>query len=252
MGKGLMLVLLTLALLGHTAMAKNLGVYGKTFPIAEMNILDFIALRLSEYKTSGKLNEMQRDFEKRVKAYGERPTPVKHLTTTVSPKIFTVDPTFTLEMDVTDINGKVLIPQGTRINPFDAKTLPSWFMAQQPVTTIDVALIFIDADDYRQVNWLKDFLKAIDDGKHNNIKEARILLIKGHLAKSYKRLGQRIYFDQMGLLSRKFKLQHIPAVVTQDNTQWKVTEFDVSGYSSKLADDEVAVNNSEIGANQNV
>jgi len=250
MGKRLIIMVLLL-ITANTITAKNLGVYGKTFPIAEMNILDFIALRLSEYKASGKLADMQRDFEKRVKAYGERPTPVKNLTTTVSPKTFSVDPTFILEMDVTDINGKVLIPQGTRINPFDAKTLPSWFMAQQPVTTIDFALIFIDADDYRQVNWLKDFLKAIDDGKYNNIKEARILLIKGHLAKSYKRLRQRIYFDQMGLLSRKFKLQRIPSVVTQDNIQWKVTEFDVSRYSSKLADDEVAVNNSETGANQN-
>ena len=234
------------------AVAKNLGVYGKTFPITEMNILDFIALRLSEYKASGKLDQMQREFEKSVKAYGERPTPVKNLTTTVSPKIFSVDPTFTLEQDITDSNGRVITPKGTQVNPFDAKTLPSWFMAQQPATTIDLALIFIDTDDNRQVNWLKEFLTAIDQGKYSNIKEARILLTKGHLVNSYKCLKQRIYFDQMGLFSRKFQLQHIPAVVTQDNTKWKVTEFDVSGYSSKLNNDQIAEKVSETGVSKDV
>ncbi|MFA0108273.1 type-F conjugative transfer system protein TraW, partial [Vibrio splendidus] len=42
----------------------------------------------------------------------------------------------------------------------------------------------------------------------------------------------RIYFDQQGNYSRQFQLTHTPAIVEQDGMRWKVTEIDVTSFTT--------------------
>lgn len=208
--------------------SKDLGVYGETFPIVEVNVLDFIQARLQEYKKSGKLDEMQRQFEQNTRDYALRPTPVAGLTTTTNPHSYNIDPSFMVQQDIRDLHGKILIAKGTRINPFDSTTLPEWFKRMHPDFHFNETLVFLNADDARQVNWFKHYAVT-------SKQLIKLILTGGGVEDAYKALHYRIYFDQGGKLSQKFHLQHIPAVVMQNKTQWQVQEIDVSAFSDKVS-----------------
>ncbi len=190
-----------------SAFGANLGVYGQVFPIAEPDFLDFIHQRLEELQQSGQIAQMENNFKANVIAHTLRPTPISGITTINSNQILYYDPTFTLPQDITDNQGNLIAPKGTKINPL-AKI------------TFNEALIFIDADDPLQVK----MAKSASDYYLYQGKLVKIILVEGDMRAAGNALG-RVYFDQDGVITRKLGIAHVPAVVTQEGLKLRIDEY---------------------------
>ena len=186
--------------------AKNLGTIGKTWPIAEEDFLVFVHQKLAAMQADGSLAKKEQQVTDRVRQDALNLAPVSWLTTTVNPSVFYYDPTFTVTRTLTNEKGHVFARKGQRINPLT-------------LIVFHETLWFIDARDHRQLAWLKSRLPHF---KHN-----KIILTGGSIATAYHTLKQRIYFDQKGLLSKKFGLTHVPDQIISVGKRLKIQEFDV-------------------------
>ena len=113
---------LGLALLPTLAGAADLGTLGPTYGIAEPHLLNFIEQRLRDKERSGELQRLMQEAQSRGIDAVKRPQPVAGLRATEGPRTFYVDPTFTLDRNVVDAQGRLLFAAGTRKNP-DGGTL---------------------------------------------------------------------------------------------------------------------------------
>ena len=214
--------ILVLFLFSLSANAKNLGVIAPTFPIAEMDMLDWIQARLKHLEQTGEMAKMEDMFKEQVKQSVKRPQPVEGITTTTAPTTFFVDPTLTLKEDITNEKGEVLFPKGFQINPFDATTWPNG--GGLPPIQLTKQLAFLDGDDERQIAWAKAYRE-----QHPNV-IIKWILTNGEPEKVFKALNERIYFDQQGNITRKLTIKHIPTLAKQDGKRWKMQEFTVLNY----------------------
>ena len=214
--------ILALFLFSLSTNAKNLGVIAPTFPIAEMDMLDWIQARLKHLEQTGEMAKMEDMFKEQVKQSVKRPQPVEGITTTTSPRSFFVDPTLTLKEDITNEKGEVLFKKGLQINPFDATTWPNG--SGLPPIQLTKQLAFLDGDDERQIAWAKAYRE-----QHPNV-IIKWILTNGEPEKVFKVLNERIYFDQQGNITRKLTIKHIPTLAKQDGKRWKMQEFTVLNY----------------------
>lgn len=204
------------------ATAKDFGRIGATFPIGEIDMLVWIEQRLKGFEASGKLDEMKEEFIDRVKRNVETPSPI-NLPTTLNPKVFHVDPSLTLAKDLTDPKtGKVFAKAGTVINPFDTRTWPDG--QKLPQFEYSHVLVFFNGHDAQQLTWAENLTAN---------KPIKWILTGGSPNQVAEQLGQRIYFDQQGLLTEQLNIKHVPSLVEQSDLYWKVTEFDVSHIQPK-------------------
>ncbi|EKE01924.1 MAG: hypothetical protein ACD_21C00022G0003 [uncultured bacterium] len=204
--KQIAFLILIITFVVSTAFAKDLGVWGAVFEIEEQDIREFIYARLDQMQQNGELEKINASFIKNVKNHSLRPAPVVGLTTTKNPKTFYYDPTYVLAKNIEDEKGKIIAKAGTVINPLDTVTLHSvWF--------------FLDADDKRQIQWALENAK-----KHDYVK---YILVCGNIKDAGEALGDRIYFDQNGLIAKQLGIKHIPCIVKQEGKKLKIQEFDL-------------------------
>ena len=78
-------------------------------------------------------------------------------------------------------------------------------------------VLFIDGERDSEWEWLLEHQKQ-DAGN------AMVILLSGDVLAKIKDLGKRVYYDQGGVLSRRFDLQHTPTIVTQVNRQLQLQE----------------------------
>lgn len=208
MKKRLQLTALILLTLSAASGAKDLGTWGNVFEPAEQDMLTFIQNRLKGMEQSGELDRLREEATARVKEHAVRPTPVEGLSKAVTYRSFVWDPTFTVKENITDMQGNVIARKGDTVNPLD----------KVPFSQV---LYFIDGDDREQVNWTRQQIAGQTDFK--------VILVKGNIRDSSNALNERIYFDQSGVLTRKFGFEHIPARISRDGRVMKVEEIPVSG-----------------------
>ncbi|BBW24620.1 type-F conjugative transfer system protein TraW [Enterobacter kobei] len=208
MKKRLQLTALILLTLSAASGAKDLGTWGNVFEPAEQDMLTFIQNRLKGMEQSGELDRLREEATARVKEHAVRPTPVEGLSKAVTYRSFVWDPTFTVKETITDMQGNVIARKGDTVNPLD----------KVPFSQV---LYFIDGDDREQVNWTRQQIAGQTDFK--------VILVKGNIRDSSNALNERIYFDQSGVLTRKFGFEHIPARISRDGRVMKVEEIPVSG-----------------------
>ena len=190
-----------------TSQVKDLGVYGETFPIEEKSLLEVIKAKLQALATSGKLEEHQQIILRRAKEQLNRPPPVKNILKTTVQRSFNWDPSITVPYDLKDHKGNVFHRKGTKVNPLDTHPFRCPFL-------------FVDGDDPIQVAW------AI---KQHQIAEAlhkpKIILVQGAPFDLSKKLNLPIYFDQSGVLVKKFGIAQVPARVSQKERALIVDEI---------------------------
>lgn len=182
--------------------AKDFGVFGKTFVIAEMDLLEFIQQKIKAMQENGQWQDVQTDFKKRVKAHLQRPTPL-HLARAVENRSWFFNPSVTVPYDVRDTQGQIIVKKGTVINPLDRVGLSS-------------TLLFFDGDDKSQVTWATDELK-----RHDKIK---LILTAGSIKDATSQFKQAVYFDLNGFLVEKFHIASLPARVSQAGNCLKIDE----------------------------
>ena len=197
-------VLAGLLLFSNGAFAKNIGQYGQVFQVDEEDIRQIIMKRLESMQKSGSLLHVQREIEQRIAAHTIRPKPLT-LTTTSKPKTFRIDPTVTVSHDLWTPDGLLIAKAGLRINPFER-------------VHFSKTLFFFNADDARQVAWVK---KHYADFNH-----VKFILTGGDVRVAAELFG-RIYFDVNGLISTKLHIKHVPSIVNQDGLYWQVREIGV-------------------------
>ena len=108
-----------LLLIFGRAMANDLGVVGPTYEIAERDLIEVMKDKFRRMEKSGELARLQESYKQRVIEAVEKPRPVRGVSTTETARTFYVDPTWTLDRNVVDEQGKLLFPAGTKVNPLD-------------------------------------------------------------------------------------------------------------------------------------
>jgi conjugal transfer pilus assembly protein TraW len=200
------LLLLMTLVFGCSALAKDYGVQGTSWPVIEPDMLKQIETRLKAMEASGEIDRVNRGMQKRAAQMVRRPTPVSGIVSATRLRRWTIDPGYTAPNDVRDAAGNIIVRAGTYVNPLD-------------YVKIRQKLIFIDGDDKAQLLWAM---------RNSTATTTKLILIKGNPFDMMKPLQRRLYFDQQGYLVQKFGIQAVPATVEQQGKKMLITEIPVS------------------------
>jgi conjugal transfer pilus assembly protein TraW len=213
-------VLHVAGLYSSSVVAKDLGVYGGTFPIKEADLLAVIEGKLGRMQEGGAISLHNKKIAAIAKRRIQTPKPVYGITATTEARIHYYDPTYIVKKNI--YAGTSLIAKaGTKINPLDTVSLSE-------------ELVFIDSDDNRQVEWLKGREQQTKRETEQNKPQSphsKIIMIKGAPLDLSKQLGKDVYFDQGGIITTKLGIKQVPAIVTQEGKKLKISEI-------KLLEDE--------------
>ena len=187
--------------------AKDFGTYGTIASIEEVDPLQIIHQKLKTMELSGELERHNLELQKKTRAAIERPKPVEGIFKAAEIRIFYYDPTYVVQEDIKDHQGKIIHLKGTRVNPLETVNLSH-------------ALLFIDSDDAVQKTWAIEELKQ---------KQAKIILVNGAPLALSEELKIPVYFDQSGLLTKKLGIHHVPALVTQEGLRLRIDETRLKG-----------------------
>ena len=189
---------------GAAARAEDLGKIGPTYPIAERHLLDHIMSRLREKERTGELKKFEQLAKERATQSVNNPTPVPGLVRTQAARTYYFDPTFVLDRNVVDENGALMVPAGTRKNPLE-------------VVSLSKHLLFFDARDQRQVARARELIDVYQG-------RVKPILVGGSYMDLMKAWKLRVYYDQEGVLVRKFGITAVPAIVSQEGQRLRIDE----------------------------
>lgn len=194
-----------LLLIFGRAMANDLGVVGPTYEIVERDLIEVMKDKFRRMEKSGELARVQENYKQKVIDAVEKPRPVRGVSTTETARTFYVDPTWTLDRDVVDEQGKLLFRAGTKVNPLDYAPLTQY-------------LLFFDQREKTQVAFARRFIEQ---------SKARVkpILVGGEPLKLMRQWKREVFYDQGGVLSRKFLLKHSPAIVSQEGNRLRIDEI---------------------------
>jgi conjugal transfer pilus assembly protein TraW len=176
------------------AEARDFGIHGKIAPIDEHDPIVLIQSKLKAMEENGEFKRHNLELQKKTRAAIERPKPVEGLSKATKGRVFYYDPTYVVQEDIKDHQGLIIHPKGTRINPLETVSLYQ-------------GLLFFDGDDEEQVAFAKEKLKDTP---------LRLILTKGAPLALSEEFKIPVYFDQSGLLAKKLRIHHVPALVTQN------------------------------------
>ena len=192
-----------LSLVSQAGSARDYGQQGAVFPVIETDLLSVIQNKLTTMQASGALDRANKELVARTEARVKRPPPVKGIVVASQSRSWIHDPTITVQQDLRDGKGRVIVARGTRVNPLD--TVP-----------LRQRLVFLDGDDPAQVAWAMGRTTALN---------AKLILVRGSPFALMKAEQRRFYFDQSGTLTTKFGVRAVPAVIEQAGRALKVSEI---------------------------
>ena len=184
--------------------AEDLGTVGKTYEIAETDLIAHIQSELAAMRDDGRLAEEQRRMKQRAQATVQRP-PGLSLPRATEARVTHYDPSVTTEVDVIDHRGNVIYPAGTTINPLE-------------YTSLTTPFVFFDGDDAVQTRWVREFLGDAPD-------RYVPLLTNGPVVELMQQWNVRLYFDQHGRYAEHLGIAALPAVVRQEGLLLRIDEI---------------------------
>lgn len=204
-----LLALSTFALLAGTtpAHAADAGVIGPTYKIAEPHLLRFIEQRLRDKAASGELQRLEQEARIRSIDTVRNPEPVAGLVITQTKRTFYFDPTYVLDRNVSDAQGRLMFAAGTRANPLD-------------IVSLSRRLFFFDARDPRQVAQARSLMQRYE-GK------VKPILTAGSYLDLMQAWRSPVYYDQHGLLTKRLGIRQVPALVSQEGRRLRIDELEV-------------------------
>lgn len=182
----------------------DLGVHGALFEIVEEDMLEFLLKRLHALKDSGKFREIEENTKAKVKEQVLNPIPVPGLAETKVERSYLHDPTLVVDQDIKTPDGALIATRGQKVNPLNHLSLSK-------------GLLFIDGDNKYQLTWAL---------QHQD--KFYIILTKGSPLKLGEQFGVKFYFDQAGIITKRYGIKHIPARIEQTGKTLRVTEFLIS------------------------
>ena len=200
-----MVIAATILLASQFALARDLGVIGPVYAIAEPSLIEVIQAKLREMQANGALARLQRESQARIRREVEQPTPVAGITKTIRARTFHFDPSIEVQYPITDADGRVIVAPGTRVNPLDTVSL------SRP-------LLFIDARDASQLDRAQRLL-----GERKG--QMKLILTGGSYLDLMRRWKLSVFYDQQGHLTTQLGIRHVPALVTQDGNRLRIDEL---------------------------
>ena len=181
--------------------AKDFGVEGHLWEIAEEDILEYIEKKLKVVDVEKLKEEMIDKTKKRV----EEPEEVSGIGTSSSERIYYYDPSYIVPEDIYDQNGNLLYKAGYKVNPLGKVPLRE-------------RLIFVSGNNEYQVRYA---LKKREEYGG----AAKIILTSGKPLDIQRKEKVWIYFDQQGVLTTKLGIKAVPAIVEQSGLRLEITEL---------------------------
>ena len=194
------MIVCVLTLAARPGAAKDLGVRGAVWPVAEPDLLAEIEVRLGAMEAAGELDRMRGEAVESARERIEAPGRVEGIGPARVRRTRLFDPSIELERDVRMADGTLIAARGARINPLEV----------QPLTR---DLLFIDGARPVEVAWALC-----------RERPARIVLVAGRPLDLMRTHGRRFFFDQGGRLSRRLGLRATPSVVAAEGSALRITE----------------------------
>ncbi len=173
-----------------TASARDLGVRGATWPVAEPDLLAGIEARLTGMERSDELARLEDEARARARRSLEEPEPVPGIVPATEHGARPFDPAIVAVEDIAGPDGEVVVAAGTRIDPFEHMTL-----------TADV--LFVDGRRETEIAWALA-----------RERPAKIVLLAGRPLDLMRQHGRPFYFDLGGRLAERFAIRATPTVLT--------------------------------------
>ncbi len=187
--------------------AKDLGVRGATWPVAEPDLLEQVELQLLEMQRSGELARLETQARERARQKLEEPDPVPGIAPATRERTRLFDPAIVVERDIRTPDGALIAAAGTRIDPLARMTLAR-------------DLLFVDGRRNPEIAWA--LAREIETGR-----PAKIVLLAGRPLDLMRRHRRPFFFDTGGRLAARFGLRFTPASVEQAGALLRISEIPV-------------------------
>ena len=204
-----------------SASAKDLGVRGATWPVAEPDLLEEVEARLLEMRRSGALARFEAEARERARRTLEEPEPVPGIAPATRERSRLFDAAITVERDIRTPDGTLVAAAGTRVNPLE----------RMPLTR---DLVFVDGRREAEVAWA---LAHEDESG----RPAKIVLLAGRPLDLMRQHRRPFFFDTGGTLAARFGIAATPSLVAQDGARLRITEYrldDAAGTAGGGASDQ--------------
>jgi conjugal transfer pilus assembly protein TraW len=192
-------------LAGQCTHARDLGVIGPVYSIAEPSLIEMIQAKLREMQANGGLARLQRESQTRIRREVEQPEPVAGISKAIRARTFHFDPSIEASYPITDAEGRIIVAPGTRVNPLDTVSL------SRP-------LLFIDARDAGQLERAQRLLSQRNG-------QLKLILTGGSYLDLMRRWKLAVFYDQQGHMTTQLGIHHVPALVTQDGNRLRIDEL---------------------------
>ena len=193
--------------------AKDLGVRGATWAIAEPDLLDEIEARLLEMRRSGELARLEEEAGARARRSLEEPIPVPGIAPAREERSRLFDPAIVVERDIRTPDGTLIAAAGTRVDPLE----------RMPLTR---ELLFVDGRRAAEVAWAL---------AHD--RPAKIVLLAGRPLDLMRKHGRAFFFDTGGTLAARFGIAATPSLVERAGIRLRITEIPVDDRESPEEED---------------
>lgn len=200
-------LLIVFAVTMQASSAKDLGVIGPVYRIAEPDLLQTIEATLRAKAQSGELALLQQAAQRRARAALETPEPVAGVSRTATPRRFYFDPSVSFPENVVDDQGKIIVAAGTTHNPLE-------------VITMSKHLLFFDARDRAQVAQARGLINRYQG-------RVKPILVAGSYMGLMRTWKEPVYYDQHGALTRQLGITQVPALVSQEGRRLRIDELAV-------------------------
>ena len=155
---------------------------GPVYPIAEPDLLEILKRHARE--EADELNRRARESRQTLQRYAERPIGGPNRPTALAVRQWSYA--------APKIEGEMV------------SLLPDDFQRQW---------LFINADSPKQVRLAQRFMKGKTVATH------RVILVKGSVKETQKALKERVWFDQGGVLVKRFAIQAVPCLMKATQSQ---------------------------------
>ncbi len=203
----LLLFAALLAGIMQTASAKDLGVRGTTWPVAEPDLLEEIEARLIGMQRSGELARLEEEARERARRTLEEPGPVPGIAPARELRSRLFDPSIAVARDIRTPDGVLIAAAGTRVNPLE----------RLPLTR---DLIFVDGRRSAEIAWA--LARERETGR-----PAKIVLLAGRPLDLMRRHRRPFFFDTGGRLAARFGIAATPSLVEQVGVRLRLTEIPI-------------------------
>ena len=185
------------------ASAKDLGVRGATWAIAEPDLLAEIEARLLEMQRSGALARLEEEGRLRARQKLEEPPPVPGIAAARRERSRLFDPAIVAERDIRTADGALIAAAGMRVSPLE----------RMPLTR---DLLFVDGRRDAEIAWALAHERP-----------SKIVLLAGRPLELMRMHRRPFFFDTGGTLAARFGIAATPSLVAQEGTRLRITEVPV-------------------------